>query len=503
MLGTTKGGTRVLESTFPEPVFRAGNAALSRAAQWRAFIATLIVVDLLLAGAAFRLAYFVRFNLGVPIFQLDVIPVFDLYQAFALGLAPLWTVIFAANGLYQREHLLGGTQEYARLFRASSIGMALVVLAGFLEPDLVFARGWLLLAWIFTFFLTALARFALRRAVYQLRTRGYFLSPTLVIGINAETRSLVRQLVSWRTSGLDVLGCIDDRVPAGTAVEGGLYSLGGIDRLDDLIERYQVEELILATSALSRDQIVQVFSHYGLLDNVNVRLSSGLFEIITTSVEVRELAYTPLVTINKVRMTGIDRTLKLVLDYVITIPGLLFITPLLLLIGLLIRLDSPGPVIYRRRVMGLNGKAFDAYKFRTMYTNGDEILARYPELQEELARTHKLKNDPRITNVGRLLRKTSLDELPQLFNVLRREMSLVGPRMIAPEEMEMYQQWGLNLLTVPPGITGLWQVSGRSEISYRERVELDMNYIRNWTIWSDLQVLLQTIPAVLKGRGAY
>jgi lipopolysaccharide/colanic/teichoic acid biosynthesis glycosyltransferase len=125
----------------------------------------------------------------------------------------------------------------------------------------------------------------------------------------------------------------------------------------------------------------------------------------------------------------------------------------------------------------------------------------YPELREELARNHKLKDDPRITRVGRLLRKASLDELPQLFNVLKREMSLVGPRMITPEEMDMYQEWGLNLLTVDPGITGLWQVSGRSDISYRERVELDMHYIRNWTIWLDLHVLIQTIPAVLKRPG--
>lgn len=202
-------------------------------------------------------------------------------------------------------------------------------------------------------------------------------------------------------------------------------------------------------------------------------------------------------------MTGLDSVFKLLLDYAFIIPGMLAVLPLMLLIAIVIKLDSPGPVIYRRRVMGLNGRQFDAYKFRTMHVNGDEILAQYPDLQNELSETHKLKHDPRITRVGHFLRKASLDELPQLFNVMKRQMSLVGPRMISPSEMEKYNDWALNLLTVLPGITGLWQVSGRSDISYNERVRLDMYYIRNWTIWLDIQLLLQTIPAILKGRGAY
>jgi exopolysaccharide biosynthesis polyprenyl glycosylphosphotransferase len=503
MYSTSTRASEPLVTILPDPIYRAGKATLSRPAQWRTLILILIISDLLLTGLAFRAAYDVRFNLGLPVFRLNVVPRFSLYQTFGISLAIVWTIIFAVNGLYQRRNLLGGTHEYAQLFRATSTGMLLVVLVGFLEPELIFARGWLLLAWIFTFLATASGRFVIRRIVYYLRTKGYFLSPTLVIGINDETRSLVRQLTSWRTSGLDVLGCIDDRVPAGTRVEGTLFALGGMDAVDYLTDKYGVEEMILATSALTRQQIVDIFSLYGLRQEMNLRLSSGLFEIITTGLEVREMAYAPLVSIHKVRMTGVDRVMKLLLDYALSIPGLIAISPLLLAIAVAIKLDSPGPVIHRRRVMGLNGREFRAYKFRTMHTNGDEILAGHPELQEELARNHKLKDDPRVTRVGKLLRKASLDELPQLLNVIKREMSLVGPRMITPEEMEMYQQWGLNLLTVDPGITGLWQVSGRSEISYRERVELDMHYIRNWTIWLDLQVLIQTIPAVLKGRGAY
>jgi lipopolysaccharide/colanic/teichoic acid biosynthesis glycosyltransferase len=195
--------------------------------------------------------------------------------------------------------------------------------------------------------------------------------------------------------------------------------------------------------------------------------------------------------------------MKLLLDYFITIPGLIVISPLLLIISLAVKLDSRGPVIHRRRVMGINGREFYAYKFRTMHVNGDEILDQHPDLQQDLASNYKLRVDPRITGMGHFLRKASLDELPQLFNVLKREMSLVGPRIISPAEMVEYGDWGLNLLTTPPGITGLWQVSGRSDLSYTERVRLDMYYIRNWNIWFDFQILWQTIPAVIKGRGAY
>jgi len=246
-----------------------------------------------------------------------------------------------------------------------------------------------------------------------------------------------------------------------------------------------------------------VFEKYGVSDDVNLRLSSGLFEIITTGLQVREVASVPLVSVNKVRLTGLDRLGKWALDYGLTIPGVLLASPLLGLIALVVRLDSPGPILHRRRVMGLNGRQFDAFKFRTMHVDADRILEARPDLWEELAQSHKLVDDPRITRVGRFLRRYSLDELPQIFNVLRREMSLIGPRMISPEEMPKYNQWGINLLTVRPGITGLWQVSGRSSITYVERVRLDMYYIRNWSIWLDVHLLVRTIPAVLKGVGAY
>jgi len=211
----------------------------------------------------------------------------------------------------------------------------------------------------------------------------------------------------------------------------------------------------------------------------------------------------PLVSLNRLRITGIDAFLKSALDYVGAAVGLILLLPFLLLIALLIKLDSPGPALHRRRVLGMGGQAFDAFKFRTMRIDADEYLEQHPELAEELECNGKLKNDPRVTRLGKFLRKASIDELPQLINVLKGQMSLAGPRMISPLEWAKFGKWKHNLLTVKPGITGLWQVGGRSELSYEDRVRLDMHYIRNYTIWLDIRVLFNTIGAVLRGSGAY
>jgi lipopolysaccharide/colanic/teichoic acid biosynthesis glycosyltransferase len=194
---------------------------------------------------------------------------------------------------------------------------------------------------------------------------------------------------------------------------------------------------------------------------------------------------------------------KALLDFSLSALGLLAISPLLLGIALAIKVSSPGPVFYRRRVMGRGGSQFDAFKFRTMVMDGDAILAARPDLMDALARDQKLRDDPRITGCGRWLRKFSLDELPQLFNVLRGEMSLVGPRMISPPELARYGLDAGELLTVNPGMTGLWQVAGRSGLAGSDRVRLDLEYVRTRSPWLDLKLLMLTIPAVLTGRGAF
>jgi exopolysaccharide biosynthesis polyprenyl glycosylphosphotransferase len=480
------------------------NSLIPRNLQWALYITGLILSDAVMTFLAFRLAYYFRFELFVQYFDPNATVSFEKYRFLIYSMPFLWLLIFAVNGLYAKDNLLGGTREYAKVFRSASVGFLLIVFVGFLDPTLIIARGWLLMTWGSTFLFVAVARFLLRRVVYAVRKHGFFMTPAVIVGANQEGRWLAEQLLRWETSGFHLVGFVDKKVPVTFPLFHGLVSLGSVDKLGEIIERFNIGEVILASSAFStRDYLLEIFRKYGVTDQVNIRMSSGLYEILTTSLTVNEYAYVPLVHVNKVRLTGVDSVVKLVLDYVLSIVGLIILCPFLVLIALCVKTSSPGPVLHRRLVMGLNGKQFHALKFRTMVIDGDEILDKYPELKEELTRNHKLKNDPRITRVGAFLRKYSLDELPQLLNVLKREMSVVGPRMISPEEVSMYKQFDMNLLTVLPGITGLWQVSGRSDISYDERVRLDMYYVRNWSIWLDLQLLFQTIPAMLKGRGAY
>lgn len=471
--------------------------------QWRLLTAVLVGVDLLALLAAFALAYVIRFNFPLPVFQGGFTPPAALYVRLSLILTPVWLVLFAIYRLYDRDLLLGGTREYAAVFQASLTGTIVIAMAQLVVTELVVARGWVGLVWALTFGLACAGRFTVRRLAYAARRRGYLMAPTLMIGASEEGRLLAQQLQEWPTSGLNVLGFLDDETPAGTRICRNLYTLGDLDRLDELVKAYEVEEIILATSALSRETIMDVFQRYGTSPQVHLRLSSGLFELITTGLQVKEAAYIPLIGVNRVRLSRSDRFFKAVLEYSLTAAGVLVLLPVMLVIAALIKLDSPGPVIYRRRVMGLNGRQFEALKFRTMRVDGDAILAANPALLDLLATTHKIKGDPRITRIGLALRRYSLDELPQLFNVLRGEMSLVGPRIISPPELEKYGQWAMNLLTVRPGLTGLWQVSGRSDVSYEDRVRLDMFYIRNYSLWLDLQLIMQTIPVIFSGRGAY
>ena len=489
------------------PADPAAPPALSRQAQRRAFRVALLASDALMLMLAFALAYWLRFHLRLTVAP-EIVPSPAFYARLVAALIPLWLGLFALFRLYDFQYLLGGTAEYARVFNACTTGMMLVVVTAFVAPTFIVARGWLIGAWLLSVFLVCTARFWLRRGVYALRARGYFLAPAIIVGTNREALALAEQLRSWRSSGLRLLGFVDGHgtpvAPQDGGAEPPLPILGSLADIETIVRRHEVEEVVVAITALDREEFLDLFERLSPLRDVQLRLSSGLFEVLTTGVQVKTLGFVPLMSLNKLRLDPIETAMKTILDYGLTVPGLLLLSPLFALIAVLIKLDSPGPVFYRRRVLGVGGKPFDAFKFRTMYVNGDEILAGHPELLAELRANHKLKNDPRVTRVGRWLRRYSLDELPQLFNVLLGQMSLVGPRMISPEEAKKYGRLKTNLLTVKPGITGLWQVSGRSDISYEERVRLDMHYIRNYTIWRDLQILfIQTLPAVLKGRGAY
>jgi len=463
----------------------------------------LTILDTAMVGLGFWMAYFLRFETRFSWFYQHEIPPTNFYRLLVFLLIPLWIVVFRLFGLYEFKNLFQGMREYMQIFNACTLGIMLVIVSTFFDPDLVIARAWVVMSWLLVGFSVAMGRFLFRRLIQQLRRNGHLLTRVLIIGTNEEAKAIAQQLHSNPKAGVEIIGFVDEHPQPGNHPLPGLPVLGTFQTLTKLIETYGVHEIIISATAMPRERLLSLFQTFGVSDAVTVRLSSGLYEMMTTGVEVQELGNVPLLSVNKVRLTGSDLVLKNIIDFVVALAALLVALPVMVIIGIAIRLDSPGPIIYKRRVVGVGGKLFDAYKFRTMYVDGDERLARYPELVAELEKNQKLKNDPRVTRLGKILRRTSLDELPQLFNVLRGQMSLVGPRMITEKERALYGKWRTNLLTVKPGITGLWQVSGRSDLSYDDRVRLDMHYIRNYSIWLDLYLLWQTIPAVLKKRGAY
>ena len=492
----------LIEAVLAQKI-RRSNHPLSQRTQKRLFVGGLVIWDVLCLCLAFGLAYILRFHGFLDIFWKDVTPNSESYQYLSLALLPVWLALFAIYHLYNWQTLLGGLQEYTAIFNACVVGAVLVAVVQFFSEQFFIAHGWVALVWVLALLLVMFGRFIYRRFGYTLRRHGFLTSPTLILGVNGEGKALGDQLLEWPTSGLNILGYLDDKLPVGRRITGSLYVLGKLDELDDLIRKYQVAELVITSSAIPRSTVLKIFGRYGVSTEIELRMSSGLFDILNTGLHVKEMGYVPLIGVNRVRLSTGEALLKRFFDISFSLAGLIILSPFFLILTIWIRRNSPGPAFYRRRVLGLNGKQFDAFKFRTMRVNGDQILAAHPELQAELKANYKLKDDPRVTHLGAFLRKFSIDELPQLFNVLRGEMSLVGPRMITPPELKEYGQWGMNLLTVRPGLTGLWQVSGRSDVSYEERTRLDMFYIRNYTIWFDVLLVMRTIPAVLGKKGAY
>jgi exopolysaccharide biosynthesis polyprenyl glycosylphosphotransferase len=509
-------GTRILDTHLPSQTqspFLSLGAMLQRIrhntnSKMRAVRLGVVGIDLFLVALAFWTAYNLRFeNLTSTLFDPRGLGDILFYQQTVFFLIPMWVILFWLFKAYDNAILFSGHQEYTSVVTASTVGIMLVIVFIFLDPKLTIARGWLLLTWVFSASFVGIGRFLIRRLIYSARKRGHFMTPTYIVGANAEGMAIAGHLMSAPQFGINVIGFLDDRLSAGETVMPDVVVHGSPDRAEELCAKFGVERLIVATSGIEREELQAMFKRFVNVDDVAVWLSSGMYEMLTTGVRVQDIGSMAMISVNRVRLNGINVVLKSVIDYVGATLGLLVLSPLLLYIVIKMKRTDPGPVFYRRRVVGVGGKQFDAFKFRTMVVNSSEVLAEHlatnPTARAEWDKYEKLRNDPRVTSIGNFLRKTSVDELPQLFNVLRGEMSLVGPRMITLEEVDRYGQWDMNIHTVKPGITGLWQISGRSELSYAERVRLDMHYIRNYSIWLDLQILFWTIPTVVFRRGAF
>ncbi|MDQ1397989.1 MAG: hypothetical protein QOG64_3248 [Acidimicrobiaceae bacterium] len=412
---------------------------------------------------------------------------------------PVMVGCFSRYRLYSGRQVSGRLDESRRLIHANlatTLGMA--VLGYALRYDV--ARGWLVLSFGIGLVLTFTEREIVRRAFQFHRRRGRLLRPVLVVGANLEGLAISTDLTDDPTLGYRVVGFTDDDHPQGHEILDQQFVLGGVNETLDAVRRTGASGVIIATTSLdlsTSNRLVRQLVDAG----VHVELSSSLQDIAAERVNVRALGRHPVAYVEPVRRNGWRAFAKQAFDMVAAGSGLVVTFPLLLATAILIKIDSRGPIFFKQERLGQNGVPFKVIKFRTMVTNAEHLILDLRSENQADGPLFKMKNDPRVTRVGRILRKLSIDELPQLWNVCRREMSLVGPRPALASEVHGWSPELHNRLRVKPGLTGMWQVSPQRHLSFDYYVRLDLYYVDNWSLCTDLAIIAKTLPSVLMRRG--
>lgn len=464
----------------------------------------LLFLDAGMIFLGFALAYYVRYQLewGPPIYE-------EFYQPFAsflwigLTLVGLLLVLFETRGLYRLPRGSGLLDTVSRVAGATTVGMAaLIVLLYALQTfytRLMYAYAWLAIIVCVTLGRALVG--AVRRWLWR---QGIGAERVLVVGAGPLGQQIMRGIQRHPELGYFLVGYVDEtplNTPASAQEEPPRY-LGRPADIALLLEPCHIDEVIVALPSEAHATTLAV-ANQCRSEGVDFRIAPDIYELSYDRVDIAELGGTPLIGLKEVAIRGWNLVVKRAMDIVLSILALLLGWPLFLIIALIIRLDSPGPIIFTQKRVGLRGRAFTVFKFRTMHERAEQEQERLAPLNEASGPLFKIRDDPRLTRVGRILRRTSLDELPQIFNILMGEMSWVGPRPGTPSEVARYETWQRKRLEVLPGLTGLWQTSGRSDLTFDDMVRLDIYYAENWNLWLDVVILLRTIPAVLSGRGAY
>ncbi|MFL7794555.1 MAG: undecaprenyl-phosphate glucose phosphotransferase [Anaerolineae bacterium] len=471
--------------------------ASKRAAWW------IIALDIALINASMLLAYWVRYDLqwfrDVSYFH----PI-TAYIPFSILFTILMLVAFRMDRFYRQWRGRQWLDHVYHIINAAAKSVVIIFAATFfidIFRPLEYSRLLFLQAGVITTLLLSLARLTQLWIESLLRAKGIGVSRVIIVGAGEAGRTVMRTTVARPELGYHIVGFVDDNPEKQTNI-GRFKALGSVDNLPQLIEEEKVDEVIITLPWMSHRKIMRIV-HECARRQVNARIVPDLFQMSLSQVDVDDLGGVPLIGVRDVGFSPSALLIKRAVDIVGAIACMLAAAPLAGMIMVAIKLDSPGPAIFRQTRVGLGGKLFEIYKFRSMRAGAEEELENLRELDEVDGVTFKIKQDPRTTRVGRFLRRTSLDELPQFWNVLRGDMSLVGPRPNVPDEVSRYMEWHKKRLQVPPGLTGMWQVSGRSLLSFDETVLLDLYYIENWSFWLDCKILLRTIPAALTGKGAF
>lgn len=470
---------------------------------WRR-LASRLLLDAALINIAIFLAWYLRYELEItpPVGEGFFYQPYSAYLPLALALTVLCIAIFRFEGLYAPIRGRRYLDELYTLINGTTTALLVVMAFTFFIRPLVYSRAVYVYAILFIVVLLALSRAIerLRRARQQ--QRGIGVDRVLVVGAGEMGRAMIRNIVAQPDLGYQIVGFVDDDPERGSTDIGRFKALGPTDNLRWLLRDYNVDEVIITLPWTARQKIMAIME---LCQRVGVvtKVVPDLFQLSLSRVAIDDVGGVPLINVHEPTLGIVDSLVKRAMDLLLGLFLGLIAAPIMLVIAILIKLDSPGPIIFAQKRVGRGGRPFTTYKFRSMRMNAEAELAELNKLNEADGPLFKIKNDPRRTRVGSWIRRTSLDELPQFWNVLRGDMSLVGPRPPLISEVAQYEDWHKRRLEVAPGITGLSQVSGRSELTFDESVMLDIYYIENWSPWLDLWILFKTVPTVLSARGAY
>jgi len=480
----------------------------------------LVVFDLAIAFAAFAGAFYLRqggsimqHTAGGRSWSAEFAP----YGALLILVLPLRLIAIAYYDLYRLRGEFSFVEDGVRVFKATAIGSLLIVAGAFLYRggfqfrSFSYARGVFLIDFLLALGAYLALRFSVRGTQMFVRRRQLNLIPTLVVGCGDEAATFINEMRSRPELGYRVIGVVENSSgPTGASEFAGVPVIGGLQGLADTVRDAGANEVIIADSTVPGEALFDVMMRVGRRRGVEFRIAPSLFNFLPRKTEVDQIGALPMITLFRSPLSNVARLVKRASDLSIAFAAMVIFLPLWVLITILVKLDSRGPVFYKQERVGMDGRIFLFYKFRTMRPDADDSSHR--EFQRDYIAgqsrveaasdgrpVYKLQADPRITRVGRWLRRVSLDELPQLLNVLRGDMSVVGPRPPIPYEVEAYELWHRKRLDMKPGMTGLWQVSGRNRLPFDEMVRLDLFYIENWSLLLDLKIILKTLPVMLRG----
>jgi lipopolysaccharide/colanic/teichoic acid biosynthesis glycosyltransferase len=468
----------------------------------RRLVAALLILDSVGVALALLAGYWLRIASGL--LPERAFEEFAVYLRVSALIVPIFLLIFAFNNLYDARLVRGGMEEYAQIAKSFIYGIVAVIVLSYWVRVATLSRGWFLLVFVFGILFVGGGRFLVRRVLAWLHRRGRLRTRMLIVGANEQGQAIARQFRAAAGAGVDVIGFIDDFLPVGAPVplgddpETALRVLGGPDRLHDVARQNRVAEVVVVSNAVAWETFQEIMQRLSVAPEqapFEIKLSPGFYEILTTGVQVTQLAYVPLLLVNRERITGADKALKGGLDYGLALVNAIIAAPLMALLALALRVSTRGSVIERHRVLACGGGEFTTWKFHTGLSETPRPWFAHPLALAGGGQAITAAAG-QASGFQRFLYNTGLDKMPQLLNILRGEMSWVGPRTVSLGQVEIHSPWLPNLLTVKPGITGPWAVGGERTLD--DEMRLTMVYIRNWTIWLDLQILAQTALRVLR-----